>query len=257
MEPVTSETGNRSEGSLVTSLAELRALELERQAEERAASEAAVAARRREREAAEQAAQDAEAARIAAERAAEQASAAAKREARLQIEKLEATERARRLVALEEHRVAEELALQREAALRQRPRWLLTLTALAVAASAWLGWFAIDCRRDATAAADDRDRALTSQAEASATIERKDHELAALRTQLEDANHRADEARRDADAHASQPSPRGPALGAPRRPHVGPPPPAAPVHIPDNCLVNPLCDPTAASQPGDPHTRRK
>src|SRR5215470_13022166 len=86
----------RSEESLIRSLAELRAIELQRQTDEQAAAEAAVQARRREREAAAQAARDAEAARLAAEHeahaAAERAHAAAEREARLQIEALEAAE---------------------------------------------------------------------------------------------------------------------------------------------------------------------
>jgi len=265
MEAVTSGGGSRSEGSLVTSLAELRALELERQAEERAAAEATAAARHREREAAVQAARDAVAARIAAERAAElaaeQARAAAEREARLQIEKIEATERARRLVALEEHRVAEELALRREAALRQRPRWLLALLSVAFATTAWLGWFALECRREADGA---RDRATADRAAAEAdarpmheALDRKAHEIAALEAQLADANRRADEARRDADAHAGPPPHRGPVPGGPRRPpEAEHPPRPVPVQISDDCLVNPLCN-EKASHPGDPQTGRK
>jgi hypothetical protein len=188
--------GSRSEESVVRSLAELRSIELQRQTEEQAAAEAAVQARRREREAAAQAARDAEIARLAAERAAqvaaERARAAAEREARLQIEVIEAAERARRLVALEEQRVAAELAVQREAALRQRPHGLLALTAIALAAAAGLGWIALDRARATAAARDARDRALASvdraeraTGEARQAREQTAHELAELRVQFD------------------------------------------------------------------------
>lgn len=268
MEAVTPEDRGRSEGSLVTSLAELRAIELERQTEERAAAEAVAAARQREHDAAAQAARDAVAARIAAERAAElaaeQARAAAERDARLEVERTEAVERARRMVALEEHRLAEELALQREVAQRQRPRGLMAVSAAALAAAAWLGWFALDCRRDAAAAAQARDRAIAAQAQAGgdardarAVIDLRDRELAALRTALAAANHRATEAEHDAGLRAGSPPHRGPGPAARPRPPDGAPPPPGGVHIPDDCLVNPLCDPAAGHGDRDPQPRRK
>jgi hypothetical protein len=55
-------SSGRSEESVIRSLAELRAIERQRQTEEQAAAEAAVQARRRERQAAAKAAREAEAA---------------------------------------------------------------------------------------------------------------------------------------------------------------------------------------------------
>src|SRR5262249_55422790 len=153
--------------SVTRSLAELRAIELQRQADERAAIEAAVQAERHRRQAAEQAARDAEAARIAAERAAqiaaETARAEAERQARLQLEAAEAPERAGQLIALEERRLAEERALRREVALRQRPRWMVAITALAFATTAGLSWLAIDRHQDAAASRRARDLALVQR----------------------------------------------------------------------------------------------
>jgi hypothetical protein len=248
-------SGSRSEESVIRSLAELRAIELQRQTDEQAAAEAAVQARRREREVAAQAARDAETARLAAERAAqvaaERAHAAAEREARLQIEALEAAERARRLVALEEQRMAAELALQREAALRRRPRGLLALSAVALAAAVGLGWLALDQARAATAARDARDRALAAVEraecatdEARQTLEQTARELAQLRVQF-DAIVRAPRPPRAAPG-APGPAPRADPHPAPAgTPHgrpATPPPPRQPVKIRDDCLVNAVCD---------------
>jgi len=181
----------RTEGSLLASLNELRAIEHQRLADERAAVEAALDAKRRDREAAARVAREAAAARIAAERdaqlATEVARAEAERQARLHIEASEAAERARHLVALEERRLDEEIALQREVARRQRPRWMIALTGLAVAAAVGLGWFAALRERESAAA----ERAeVTAQAaqreaerearEAQAAVDKLAHELAVL-----------------------------------------------------------------------------
>jgi hypothetical protein len=157
----------RTEGSLVASLIELRAIEDQRLEDERAAIETAAAARRTEREARERAARDAEAARLAAERAAQvaadQARRDAEREARLRIETAEAAERARALVALEHERSMAELAVRREVALRQRPRWMIAVTALACSAALAAGWLARDRAQSAATAAAARDRAVVDR----------------------------------------------------------------------------------------------
>jgi len=247
------------------SLAELRAIELQRQTDEQAAAEAAVQARRREREAAAQAARDAETARLAAERdaqvAAERAHAAAERDARLQIEALEAAERARRLIALEEQRMAAELAVQREAALRRRPRGLLALSAVALAAAAGLGWLALDQARAATAARDARDRALAAvdraecaTGEARQALEQTARELTQLRVQF-DAIVSAPRPPRAAAPGAPGPAPHAadphtaPA-GTPHGRPSTPPPPRQRVRIREDCLANAVCDdPPPAAAP--------
>jgi hypothetical protein len=181
----------RPEGSLLASLNELRAIEHQRMAEERAAIEAALDAKRRDREAAARTAREAAAARIAAERdaqlAAETARAEAERQARLHIEAAEAAERARHLVALEERRLDEEMALRREVAKRQRPRWMIALTALAVAAAVGLGWFAVVRQRESAAAEQARQRAQAASIEAEqeardaqAAVDKLASDLAAL-----------------------------------------------------------------------------
>jgi hypothetical protein len=204
----------RSEGSLLTSLSELRAIADQRIADEHAAREAAVQSRRCEREAAEQRARDAEAARLAAEReaanAAEQARAAAERETRLRIEAAEAAERARHQVALDHQRLVEELALRREVARRQRPRWMIAVTATAVTAAVGLGALALDSRRDAAAAQDRSaaaiercDRAEDQSLAAAGDLERLSRDLAALERDTAAAIAAVKAAQTDADRRAA------------------------------------------------------
>jgi colicin import membrane protein len=266
MEAVEPEPGvpARSESSVVTSLAELRAIELQRQSDEQAAVEAAVQARRREREAAEQAVRDAEAARIAAERDAEQAARdaeaariaaerEAEREARLRIEAIEASERARWTVALEARRATERFEVQREAVRRQRPRGLIALTALAVISAAALGGFALDRQRDAEDARAARDHAIAARQraeqagrEAQQAVERSEHALAELRTRRaaqSDVRNGGSTGDRDRSTPARPPAP-----GAHRptaRPAVEPGP-RPPLRISEDCLHSALCERPAA-----------
>jgi hypothetical protein len=248
----------RSEESLIRSLAELRAIEIQRQQEEVAAAEAVVQARRRAREtalqAAAQAARDAVAARIAVEREAELAAhsarTAAEREARLQIEAIEATERARRMVALEEHRVAAELAVAREVALRRRPRGLIALATLAIAAAAVLGWIAREARLDADAAGTARARAVTELAvvaragdDARDALARSERELIELRARIDAVTRAAPVA---PPPRPAPPRPGGrPATPRPDHRPVVPPP----ITISDDCLHNALCETPSRRSP--------
>jgi hypothetical protein len=205
----------RTEGSLVASLSELRAIEHQRLADERAAVEAEAQARRAEREAAERSAREAETARLAAERAAvlaaDHARADAEREARLRIEAAEAAERARRLVALEHDRMVAEIALRREVALRQRPRWMIAVTAIACSAALAMGGIAYDRHQAAAAAATARDRAIEDRARADqqahrATVDRDDlaRQLAALAAQIENAIARGKAAQDEAERRVAK-----------------------------------------------------
>jgi hypothetical protein len=204
-------SGGRIEGSVLTSLSELRAIERQRLADEVAAVEAAVQARRRERELAERTAREAEAARVAAERAAqlavETARADAERQARLQIEAVEAAERARHLIALEERRFGEEMALQREIARRQRPRWMVAVTGLAVIAAMMLAWFAVEQGQEAAAARAARENAIAAEtkakldaSDARATADSLSHSFDDLQHKVATAIQQANDSEREAAA---------------------------------------------------------
>jgi hypothetical protein len=180
----------RKEESLLVSLNELRAIEHQRLADEHAAVEAAWQAKRQDRAAAERAAREAEAARIAAARdavvAAEQARAEAEHRDRLQLEAVEAAERARHQVMLDDRRAHEELALRREVALRQRPRWMMALTGCAVAAAIGLGWFAVERQRESVAATQARAHALEAKAHAEQAMRDAQTALDKLELELQD-----------------------------------------------------------------------
>jgi hypothetical protein len=171
----------RIEGSVMTSLAELRSIEEQRMAAERAARIAEDEARVRAKAAAEQAVRDAEEKRIADERAAalaiEQARVAAEREARMKVEVAEATERARHQAALDEARLAQEMEVARELARRTKPKWMLVVTVGAVLVASGLTWFAID-RMNAAAEADRVAEAARIEAE------KNKQDIKALDTQL-------------------------------------------------------------------------
>src|SRR5688572_30317066 len=138
----------RIESSIVTSLSELRAIEQQRIAEERAAIDRERATEIEAKRAAAQALVDAEQARLRAEREElmriEQARLEAEREARLRVEAAEAGERARLAAALEQQRMQEEVELRRAEIAKKRPTWMLVVTGLALVATIGLTVFAVD-----------------------------------------------------------------------------------------------------------------
>jgi len=157
------------DGSLMSSLAELREIEQERIRAERAALAAAEETRQRDAVLAEQRLRDQEARRVQAERdavlALEQARTDAEREVRLRAESAEAAERARHQAMLDERRLTQELELRRAEVARKRPTWMVAITAFALVASVASSAFAIDRQRamdDAVAAkrGSERDRQL-------------------------------------------------------------------------------------------------
>jgi hypothetical protein len=205
----------RQEGSLLASLSELRAIEHQRLADERAAALADMQARRDRQDAAARTAREAEAARLAAERAArlaaEQAHAASEQQARLQIEAVEVAERARHQAALDERRLHEELTLRREVALRQRPRWMIAVTTIAVIAAIGLGGFAVERHRASTVARVARERALEAKAladqavyEAQTALDQLANDLADLDRKVDAAMKRVLIAQSEADRRAAQ-----------------------------------------------------
>jgi hypothetical protein len=141
----------------VTTLAELKAIEQQRIAGERAAIDAEVATRAA---AAQREATDREARRLAeihAERAERiriaEATAEAERQARVAIAAREAAEIDRMHIALEQERRATELQLRRELIARQRPTWMVVACVVLTIAAAGTAWLGIQAARDATAAA--------------------------------------------------------------------------------------------------------
>jgi hypothetical protein len=181
----------RQEGSVVASLAELRAIEQERIAADRAAVRDAEQARVREREQAARRLRDEEAARIAAEhdaalhlvREREQA----ERAARLHIEATEAAERARHQAVLEEQRLAQEMELRRAEVAKKRPSWMLAVTGIALAAACGLAWFAVDSQIRSARAAEgqrvaelDKQKAVENAKETARQLARMEQDLAVL-----------------------------------------------------------------------------
>lgn len=140
----------------MTSLAELREIEQERIASERAAIAAEALGQKRALIEAEQRAKDAAEAKLLAERTEEIRIARereqAERAARMQVEAVEATERARLAAALEQERTVQELDLRRQEVAKKRPTWMVAVTIGAVLLAGALTWFGIDRYQQAEAA---------------------------------------------------------------------------------------------------------
>ncbi len=182
----------------MTSLAELRAIEEERIASERAAITAEVEGRKRALIEAEQRARDAADAKLAAERAEDIRIARereqAERQARMQVEAVEATERARLAAALEQERTAQELDLRRQEVAKQRPTWMVAVTIGAVLAAGVLIWFGVDRYQQAQAANEQEaiakqqaDEARRDRDEAIAKMNAMDGQLAELSARVDKA----------------------------------------------------------------------
>ena len=173
----------------MTSLDELRAIHSQRIADERATFEAermAVVENRRRAELAQRAAAEAQ---LRAEREAqirlEEARAAAEREARMKLEATDAAERTRYAAELDAQRQAQEMALRREEIAKKRPRWMLAVTAIAVAAGITLAYFAVQSSRDADEASHKRVIAEQEKDKARQVAEAADDQLAVIENDLD------------------------------------------------------------------------
>lgn len=174
----------------MTSLAELRAIEQERVAAERAAVVAEADARRRAIEDAEArikaeaeakvAAERAEAIRIAKERE------DAERAARMQVEAVEAAERARLQAALEQERMAQEIDLRKAEVAKKRPTWMVAVTIGAVLAAGALTWFGFDRYRQAQEAQVSEEAAKREKLVAEKEAEEARQQLEQLQGELAD-----------------------------------------------------------------------
>jgi hypothetical protein len=156
----------KQDQSVLASLSELREIEEQRVADERAAERAVALAQIAAREAEAAARADAIAAQRRAEHeatlAVEHARLAAEREARLRIEATEAAERTRQQAILAESRLAQELELRRAEVARKRPTWMVAVTAAATLAAFVLIYVAID-RTKASEDARQRERVAVQQ----------------------------------------------------------------------------------------------
>jgi hypothetical protein len=170
----------RIESSIMSSLSELKAIHHERIADEQATFERARMAEIEARRAAEEAVRAAETAKLREEREAqvriEEARVAAEREARLKVEAVEAGERARYAAELEHQRQLQEAELRRAEIAKQRPKWMIAVTGIAIAAGLALAVFAIQSAREADAAhakqvAAEHDKQLAREQAAQARIE--------------------------------------------------------------------------------------
>jgi colicin import membrane protein len=210
------------ETSILASLDELKAIHHQRIADERDA----VLRDRRERADAIRQADDA---RIAADQARERDArdaiereharrAAAEREARLRMDAATEAEQTRLAAELAARRQEAELELRRETIAKQRPRWMVAVTALAICAAVVLGFAAVNHERAAAAARarevaaqNERDLAIADARVAKAQLERVDGQIAQLQDQVDHAIDRVVNAQHDADRrhelddlHASQ-----------------------------------------------------
>ena len=178
----------RQQNSIITSLSELREIENQRIAEDRAVIQRAEAARLAERAAAEQRVRDEEQARVRAaheaQLALERARLEAEREARLRIDAAAAAELARQQVVLEHTRMEEELKLRRAALAKTRPTWMVAVTCVATLAAGVLVWFALssrnsteDARAKARHAEIEKERAKEAAREAQVELARIGQEL--------------------------------------------------------------------------------
>ena len=180
----------------MTSLAELRAIEEERIAAERAQVIAEADGKRRAiAEAAARAQADAEA-KLAAERA-EQIRIAKEREdaeraARMHVEAAEAMERARLAAALEAERTAQELDLKRQEVAKKRPTWMIAVTIGAVLAAGALTWFGIDRYQQAEISRKNEEAALAGKLAAEKEAQESQDRLVAMETDLAALGKRVD-----------------------------------------------------------------
>ena len=182
----------------MTSLHELRAIEQQRIADERAARE-------RAREAEEAAVKAAEASRLAeiaardkAERderlRIEEARVAAEREARLRVEAHEASERARLAAQLEQDRMVQEMELRRADIAKRRPRWMIAVTVIALAGGVGFAALAIDRMHEADAAQHAKARADAEMAAAKQEMKDAVAKVEAMQKTLDDLDGKVREA---------------------------------------------------------------
>jgi hypothetical protein len=186
------------ESSIMTSLDELRAIHSQRIADERATFEAERMAVVESRRRAELAAAAAAEAKLRDERDAqiriEEARVAAEREARMKLEAMDAAERTRYAAELDVQRQAQEMELRREEVAKKRPRWMIVVTTIAVAAGIALGYFAWQSSRDADEASQKRVVAEQQKEQARQVARAAEDQLAVIESNLDTVHAKLEQA---------------------------------------------------------------
>lgn len=188
----------RVESSIMTSLSELRAIEQQRIADERAARERQRLAEIEARRVAEQARIAAEQARLRAEREErlriEEARIEAERQARMRVEAEEAAERARLAAVLEQERLAQAAELRRAENAKKRPTWMVVVTGAALAIAVGVGWLAVDRAAQRDEAEAQRIAAVHATQEAKRKARQTREELERFSVQLAELDARVEKA---------------------------------------------------------------
>lgn len=182
----------RIESSIMSSLSELRAIHHQRIEDERTSFERDQVAQLEARRAADAAVRAEAEAKVKEERAEllriEEARVAAEREARLKLEAADAAERARHVAELETQRQLQEMELRRAEIAKKRPKWMVAVTAVAVAAGLGLGYLAIQSARDADAASEKRQIAERQKEQAKKDAAESRAQLAVIEKSLDDTS---------------------------------------------------------------------
>lgn len=186
----------RFEGSLMTSLAELKSIEQQRLADERASVIRTDELRRHAAAEAERMAREQVERKVREEREAilaiEQAKVAAERELRLRVEQAEQAERARQQIALEQERHQQELELRKAEVAKKRPTWMMAVTGLALALATVLVVMTVNAIGHSDEADDARARSNAVAEKARQDADKMRDELTRLETNLRELDGKVD-----------------------------------------------------------------
>ncbi len=180
----------------MTSLAELKSIEQQRMADERASVIRADELRRHAAAEAERTAREEAERKVREEResllAIEQAKVTAERELRLRFEQAEQAERARQQIALEQERHQQEMALRKAEVAKKRPKWMMAVTGLALSLAAVLVAMTINAIGHSDDAEEAKTRSDAAAANARLEADKMRDELNRLESNLHDLDGKVD-----------------------------------------------------------------
>lgn len=180
----------------MTSLAELKSIEQQRMADERASVIRADELRRHAAAEAERTAREEAERKVREEResllAIEQAKVTAERELRLRFEQAEQAERARQQIALEQERHQQEMALRKAEVAKKRPKWMMAVTGLALSLAAVLVAMTINAIGHSDDAEEAKTRSDAVAANARLEADKMRDELNRLESNLHDLDGKVD-----------------------------------------------------------------
>ena len=180
----------------MTSLAELKSIEQQRMADERASVIRADEIRRHAAAEVERTAREEAERKVREEResllAIEQAKVTAERELRLRFEQAEQAERARQQIALEQERHQQEMALRKAEVAKKRPKWMMAVTGLALSLAAVLVAMTINAIGHSDDAEEAKTRSDAVAANARLEADKMRDELNRLESNLHDLDGKVD-----------------------------------------------------------------